>query len=434
MAEVDPIDFDPTTEEGREEIDEEINRDIDVLLPRENETEETYNKRIYKKFKSAANYVISQIKTKNPGKVVPEYMELKNMDVENYEVDKEIKSKFPNADTSQFMSKIDDNGIVKVKSLRENARNWYPLYANGKLNPKIPKSVLNALEGGLVPRLDKAEEELTEKSQLLEEKEEEENNIMKGLESLGQKIAEVHRKAREYDSLQTEQQDREKEYMEQNRRLLDAHNREKADMQERLNSLSKEKRQLRQEINQLKTNVQNIRQELLVKEEQLRQNQQAIEDYEQQIERQREIINDINRTDEEREVAQQEINRLQERIDELNAEREQIETELGLTLREKIKRIFKKYGFTVVSVAIAVSTVIGVIISQLKNGLSSVAKGVGNGFKTLGKKLGQILPGMIGAIASFIFKTAGEVVSFVAEHAWLLIVAVVVFVVEKMKK
>jgi len=105
-----------------------------------------------------------------------------------------------------------------------------------------------------------------------------------------------------------------------------------------------------------------------------------------------------------------------------------------MSLKDRIKRVFEKYGFTVVSVAIAVSTVIGVIISQLKNGLSSVAKGVGNGLKTLGKKLGQILPGMIGAIASFIFKTAGEVVSFVAEHAWLLIVAVVVFVVEKIKK
>jgi len=84
--------------------------------------------------------------------------------------------------------------------------------------------------------------------------------------------------------------------------------------------------------------------------------------------------------------------------------------------------------------AIAVGTVIGVIISQLKAGLTSVAKGVGKGLSRLGKKLGQILPGMIDAIANFIFKTAGEVVSFVAEHVLLLIAAVVVFVVEKFKK
>ena len=61
-----------------------------------------------------------------------------------------------------------------------------------------------------------------------------------------------------------------------------------------------------------------------------------------------------------------------------------------------------------VGVATAVSVIIGVIVSSLQSGLTSVAKGVGNGLKALGKKLGQILPGMVGAIASFVFRTAGE--------------------------
>jgi hypothetical protein len=63
-----------------------------------------------------------------------------------------------------------------------------------------------------------------------------------------------------------------------------------------------------------------------------------------------------------------------------------------------------------------------------------VAKGVGNGLKTIGKKLGEILPGMVGAIASFIFRTAGEVVGFLAKNAWILIVAVVLYFVEQYKK
>ena len=70
----------------------------------------------------------------------------------------------------------------------------------------------------------------------------------------------------------------------------------------------------------------------------------------------------------------------------------------------------------------------------MNKGLSGLAKGVGNGLKALGKKLGELLPGMIGAIASFIFKTAGQVVGFLAENAWLLIVAVVVYFVEQVKK
>ena len=49
-------------------------------------------------------------------------------------------------------------------------------------------------------------------------------------------------------------------------------------------------------------------------------------------------------------------------------------------------------------------------------------------------KLGDILPGMIGAIANFIFKTAGKVIGFLGEHAWLLIVAVVLYMVEQFKK
>ena len=63
-----------------------------------------------------------------------------------------------------------------------------------------------------------------------------------------------------------------------------------------------------------------------------------------------------------------------------------------------------------------------------------MAKGVGNGLKAIGKKIGDILPGMIGAIASFIFKTVGEVIGFLGKNAWLLIVAVVIYLVEQFKK
>jgi hypothetical protein len=128
-----------------------------------------------------------------------------------------------------------------------------------------------------------------------------------------------------------------------------------------------------------------------------------------------------------------------ERMNEVTQEREQKLEENEIIeehkpLRQRIKDVFKKYGFTVTAVVTAVGIVIGVIVSNLKSGLSSVAKGVGNGLKAIGKKLGQILPGMVGAIASFIFKTAGEVVGFLAKNARLLIVAVVLYFVEQYKK
>ena len=126
------------------------------------------------------------------------------------------------------------------------------------------------------------------------------------------------------------------------------------------------------------------------------------------------------------------IEREREGIDERNQEIEAMEEKLSL--RQRIKEIFKKYGFTAFAVATAIGTVIGVIVSNLKAGLTKVAKGVGNGLKELGKKLGEILPGMIGAIASFLFRTAGEVIGFLAKNAWLLIVGLVVLAVEQFKK
>ena len=138
-----------------------------------------------------------------------------------------------------------------------------------------------------------------------------------------------------------------------------------------------------------------------------------------------------NTLPEDRGRADERIKELREQINTRNRDIEALEKELPL--RQRIKAIFKKYGFTAFAVITAIATVIGVIVSNLKAGLTQVAKGVGNGLKELGGKLGEILPGMVGAIASFIFRTAGEVIGFLAKNAWLLIVGLVLFAVEQFK-
>jgi len=102
-----------------------------------------------------------------------------------------------------------------------------------------------------------------------------------------------------------------------------------------------------------------------------------------------------------------------------------------MTLREKVKRIWKKYGPTVSGTLIAASAVISAIALVLTQKIGGTLKAVGNGLKAIGKKLAELLPGAIGAIASFLFRTAGEVVGFLAKNAWLLIVGIVVFLVER---
>ena len=56
---------------------------------------------------------------------------------------------------------------------------------------------------------------------------------------------------------------------------------------------------------------------------------------------------------------------------------------------------------------------------------------VANALKYIGSKLGSFLPGLIGSIVKFLFKTAGKAVGFLAEHTWLLILAAVFFIFEK---
>ena len=101
------------------------------------------------------------------------------------------------------------------------------------------------------------------------------------------------------------------------------------------------------------------------------------------------------------------------------------------TGKENIRR---SMGFTVRQrVVSSIGIIIGAILSNLKSGLGKVVKGMGNGLKGIGKELGKILPGMVGAIASFIFRTAGEALGFLAKNAWLLVVAVVLYAIDKFK-
>ena len=164
--------------------------------------------------------------------------------------------------------------------------------------------------------------------------------------------------------------------------------------------------------------------------------EEVIKVNENEITRRREKVKELESsrkeaTSDQRENIDRNIDQQREEIDNLQRENEVIEERMSL--RDRVKAIFKKYGFTAFAVLSAVGAVIGVILSNLKSGLSKLGKGVGNGLKAIGKKLGEILPGMVGAIASFIFKTAGEAIGFLAKNAWLLIVADVVYFVEQVK-
>ena len=159
---------------------------------------------------------------------------------------------------------------------------------------------------------------------------------------------------------------------------------------------------------------------------------ETIEELKRKIEEDRRIMDDENSS---RQLKQAAAVRVSENTDELAGLVEQVqEREEALPLRERVKNIFKKYGWTLQAVALAVGIVLSVLALAATNALKAGTKAVGQGLQAIGQKLGSLLPGLIGSIVSFIFKAAGQVFSFLAEHAWLLILAVVAFFMERLLK
>ena len=86
--------------------------------------------------------------------------------------------------------------------------------------------------------------------------------------------------------------------------------------------------------------------------------------------------------------------RFSENTDELAGLEPQIqEKEEGLPLRERVRNIFKKYGWTLQAVVLAVGLVLGALALAGLKGLKAGTKAVGQGLKNIGQKLGSLLPG-----------------------------------------
>ena len=141
------------------------------------------------------------------------------------------------------------------------------------------------------------------------------------------------------------------------------------------------------------------------------------------------IIQDQMASPSERETAE---GRVAERNEEPRRLQTQVEErERALPLSERVKEIFKKYGVTVTAIFLAAGVTIGAVVGAITKALKATGKAMGGGLKAIGSRLGSPLPGLISSIVNFLFKTAGQAIGFLAEHTWLLILAVVVFIFEK---
>ena len=146
-----------------------------------------------------------------------------------------------------------------------------------------------------------------------------------------------------------------------------------------------------------------------------------LKERESELKRQNEdqaIAQDENAFPSDREAAEARVAETNEELAWLQTQIE--ERERAMPLRERVREIFKKYGVMVMAIFLAAGITIGAVIGAISNALKAPGKAMGNGLKNVGSKLSSLLPGLIGSIVSFPFKTAGQAIGFLAEHTWLL--------------
>ena len=143
--------------------------------------------------------------------------------------------------------------------------------------------------------------------------------------------------------------------------------------------------------------------------------------------------------------ASKQINQIRESITKF------LDKETG-TLGDRIRTLFKEQGITIVSILTAIGMAIGVLIETLpgapsvlatttSGGTSSGDKKSGarewikNKLKALSRLLGKLadkalvsLPGIIGAILSWILNRAKEVIGWLSQNLWALIAGVGVLI------
>ena len=141
------------------------------------------------------------------------------------------------------------------------------------------------------------------------------------------------------------------------------------------------------------------------------------------------IIDDDDAAELEKKAAEEQVVARNEELAHLQTQI--TEREADMPLRERIKEIFKKHGVTVMAILLAAGVTIGAVVGSITKALKATGKAMAGGLKEIGAKLGSLLPGLIDQVAHFLFNIAAKAVGFLAEHTWLLILAVVAFVFEK---
>ena len=337
---------------------------------------------------------------------------------------------FPDASSIDLEATYSKTGRLQVK-MAGFGKKAYELFTKDRsgrqqINPKLTKEIKQSLGQRAEQIIEENRNTAQEQRQRLEEAE-------KQLREADKISAEREKEAQEIQDLEEE--------LKKTQAKIDARQEEQGS---NLESESKVRR-LKQLKKNHQTELENNKKELAVLEKKVKNNEKIKE----KVDRERKKLNEIERENNAMEERLNEAKRLDElneedraiindpdasEVDKESAEKRieaRLQGEDTMPLRERVREIFKKYGVTVTAIFLAAGITIGAVVGAITNALKSMGNQLANGLKTVGAKAASALPGLIGAIVSFLFKTAGQAIGYLAEHTWLLILAAVVFIFEK---
>ena len=360
---------------------------------------------------------------------------------------------YPDANATELEAFIDPTTKrLKVKMAGQGKASYY-LYTTEKssntqqLNPKLTLEIRKALGESALDQasvlqqerernLREIVEKTNRKRQLEEEAAQEMQEKRQEMDAQRNQISQLDEEIRELEDKAGSWDEEAIQKLKDEKRALEGEHQRKRAEYDQAKAKARTVLQLQVEINDYKLANRDIERQinkLGIKGakplEELEQEKAALEE---RLAKNKRVLEDENASPSDIEAARKQVDQDERALERVNEDVEREEE--ALPLRERIKNIFKKYGWTLKAIALAVGLVLSVLALATTNGLKSGMKALGNGLKAIGAKLGSLLPGLIGSIVSYIFKSAGSVLSFLGEHAWLLILAVVAFFMERMLK
>ena len=306
-------------------------------------------------------------------------------------------------------------------------------------NPNLPPEIKNLLGKSIEEQIKDLKRMKLKKIAALTEKQTQKKRLEQNVEARDKLNHEIFFINQEIQDVEAEERKLEETHGKVDIQALQKLKNEKKELESEKKTIQKQLKQQQQDVKEyhkVQTDIEQLVHEkreidqnlsfLRAQEETLKpldQLKQEAEELNRKITEDKQLIEDENTSPSERAAAEARLSENEAELDRANAELEARERERPLL--ERVKDVFKKYGWTLDAFFIAVGVILGAIALATKKGT-----------KVISQKLNDVKqqPGFIGSIVNFLFKAASQVFAFLSEHTWLLILVVVAFFMEKLLK